>query len=142
MLYETLKVIHILAVISWMAGLLYLPRIFVYHARVEPGGEISETFKKMERRLLKFIMNPAMLVSWIFGIAIAVKAGFLLDFWFILKLGCVVLLTVVHMKMAKHVRSFAQNTNKKSRTYFRFFNEIPTLLMVFIVILVVFKPFL
>ena len=136
-----IKVIHLLAVISWMAGLLYLPRLFVYHAGVAIGSEASETFKIMERRLLKAIMTPAMIVTWIAGLALAIRTGAFAEGWFHAKLVAVLLLSASHGLMARHVRQFAADRNLKSSLYFRVLNEVPTLLMVAAVILVVVKPF-
>lgn len=139
--YLSFVVIHVLAVISWMAGLLYLPRLFVYHCRAEPGSETSELFKIMERRLLWAIMYPAMIVSWIFGLASAWAAGLLGDGWFHAKLGLAVLLTGNHILMAKWRIDFAEDRNPRSERFYRIANEIPTLLMIGMVILVIVKPF-
>lgn len=144
MTYEWVKVVHLLAVISWMAGLLYLPRLMVYHADAAEGGELSETLKVMERRLLKAIMTPAMIVSWIFGIWLGVLQGLWseLPFWFVLKLILVVAMSAAHFWLAGQVKHFAADENVKSARVFRFINEVPTLLMIAIVCLVVVKPFL
>ncbi len=136
-----IKVVHILAVISWMAGLLYLPRLFVYHAAVAAGSEASETFKIMERRLLKAIMTPAMIVAWIAGLTLAFRTAAFGEGWFHAKFLAVVLLSGSHGLMARHVRQFAADQNPKTSTYFRILNEVPTLLMIAAVILVVVKPF-
>ncbi len=143
-LYLWLKAAHLIAVISWMAALLYLPRLFVYHCDAEAGSDKSETFKVMERRLLRAIMTPAMLIAWALGIALAVESG--LDYlsgtyWFWMKLVLVVCLSAVHMMLAGHVKAFAADRNEKSTTYFRVLNEVPTVLMIGIVILVVVKAF-
>lgn len=141
-MYEFLKALHIIAIISWMAGLLYLPRLFVYHVKAETGSHLSETLKVMERRLLRIIMNPAMLVAWILGLYLVYAAvDMKTDIWFHIKLLLVIFLTVSHMMMAKYRKAFEADNNKKSEKFFRIFNEIPTLLMIFIVILVVMKPF-
>lgn len=138
--YLWLKAIHIIAVISWMAGLLYLPRLFVYHAEAAVGSELSETLKIMERRLLRAIMNPAMLVSLIAG-------GFLLvdqDFsegWLHVKLASVTGLILMHMMMGKWRKSFEADKNTHSHKFFRYANEGPTLLMIIIVVMAVVKPF-
>ena len=141
-MYEWLKVLHILAVISWMAGLLYLPRLFVYHAGSLIGSEQDDTFKIMERRLLKAIMRPASVVSLLSGLGLIYLAGFgFNDIWLLLKLVAVVLMFGVHGKLERHTREFAQGLRIKSSKYFRFLNEVPTVLMILIVILVVVKPF-
>ena len=139
-IYLTLKTVHILAVISWMAGLLYLPRLFVYHAEVEAGSASSELFKVMERRLLKAIMTPAMIVAWIAGLALAKIIGAFHEGWFHGKLLAIVIMTVAHFVLAHHVTSFARDENDRSHRYFRVINEIPTILMIIAVALVIFKP--
>lgn len=140
-MYEWVKALHVLAIISWMAGLLYLPRLFVYHAGAEVGSAQSETFKIMERRLLKAIMTPAMAVSWATGLYLAWSAGFFASGWFHGKLLAVVAMSAIHGLLVRHVRVFAADANLKSHRYFRVLNEAPTLLMVGIVILVIVKPF-
>jgi len=144
MSYEWLKVVHLLAVISWMAGLLYLPRLMVYHANAGNGGELSQTLKIMERRLLKAIMTPAMIVSWVFGIWLGVLQGLWSDLplWFVLKLVLVLAMTVAHFWLAGQVRIFAADKNIRAAKTFRIANEVPTVLMIGIVCLVVVKPFL
>ena len=141
MLYLWIKVLHVLAVISWMAGLLYLPRLFVYHANVAKGSETSETFKIMERRLLKAIMTPAMIVAWIAGLWLAYESHAFSQGWFHGKLLLVLVMSAVHGLLAVHVKRFARDENVKASRYFRILNEAPTLLMVGIVILVIVKPF-
>ena len=144
MFYLTIKALHILAIISWMAGLLYLPRLFIYHVKAEKGSVQSETFKVMEYRLLRIIMNPAMLVSWGLGLYLAFGLDVVnmsADIWFHIKLLLVIGLTAVHMMMARFRKDFAADKNQRSETYFRVFNEIPTVLMILIVFLVVLKPF-
>lgn len=136
-----IKVLHVLAIISWMAGLLYLPRLFVYHACVEKGSATSELFKVMERRLLRYIMTPAMLVAWATGLYLAVISGYFSQGWFHLKLVMVLAMSASHGVMARHVRLFAGDMNDKSQKYFRVFNEIPTILMIVIVIAVIVRPF-
>ena len=136
-----LKALHIMAVISWMAGLFYLPRLMVYHANAEIGSSQSETFKIMERRLLKAIMTPAMIASWVFGLSAAYSYGFFSDGWLHAKLVIVFFLSGFHGRLAGHVRAFAQDENSHSARYYRIINEVPTLAMVAIVILVVMKPF-
>ena len=144
MTYEWVKVIHLLAVISWMAGLLYLPRLMVYHADAGKGGELSETLKVMERRLLKAIMTPAMIVSWIFGIWLGALQGLWseLPFWFVSKVVLVLAMSVAHFWLAGQVRIFAADKNVRAAKTFRIANEVPTVLMVGIVYLVIVKPFL
>ena len=141
MLYDWLKALHIIAVISWMAGMLYLPRLFVYHADVPPGSERSGMLKVMERRLLKAIINPAMAATWVLGIALAWMSGFYAAPWLWLKFALVFGLSGVHGHLAKAVRLFAEDQNTRSSRYWRVMNEVPTLLMIAIVILVVVKPF-
>jgi putative membrane protein len=136
-----IKALHILAVISWMAGMLYLPRLFVYHTGAARGSEASETFKTMERRLLKGIMNPAMIVTWLSGLYIAYAFGYFRAPWLHAKLGLVVLLSAFHGYLVGRVRAFAEDRNDKSQRFYRFINEVPTLLMIVIVVLVVVKPF-
>lgn len=142
-MYEWIKVLHLIAVFSWMAGLLYLPRLFVYHCDADIGSDKSETFKVMERRLLKAIMTPAMAVAWIAGIYLLIDGEWLFsgDFWIYIKLACVVLMSGFHEMLAKHYRNFQADKNIKSTKYFRLINEVPTLLMIIIVIMVIVKPF-
>ena len=140
-MYLGLKALHIVAVISWMAGLLYLPRLFVYHCAAEKGSRHSETFKVMEHRLLRFIMNPAMFVVWITGPVLAWQLGVHKDGWFIAKLGLVVLLTIFHHALGYWRKDFAEDRNVQDARFYRIANEVPTVLMIGIVILVVVKPF-
>ena len=141
-IYDLIQALHIIAVISWMAGMLYLPRLFVYHVDAKAGSELSETFKIMERRLLKFIMNPAMIATYVFGIAlIALQPVYLQTGWLYGKLALVLLLSGVHGFFAASVRRFASDQNKRSSTFWRWMNEAPTVLMIGIVLLVVLKPF-
>jgi len=135
------KALHITAIIAWMAALLYMPRLFVYHSKVAAGTEASETFKIMERRLLKAIMTPAMVASLLFGISLGVVQAQWTESWLHLKTLLVVALAVSHMIMARYVRQFAEDHRPGSETWFRWFNEVPTLLLLGIVFLVVFKPF-
>jgi protoporphyrinogen IX oxidase len=140
--YGIVKGFHVISVIAWMAGLLYLPRLFVYHTGVEAGSETSETFKIMERRLLRVIMNPAMIATWIFGLTLIVLTpGWMEQGWLHAKLLLVVLMTVAHMAMARWRRAFAEDRNTHTHKYFRVMNEVPTLMMVVIVFLVILKPF-
>ena len=140
-IYRWILVLHILAIIAWMAGLLYLPRLFVYHAGAAPGGELSETLKVMERRLLRGIMNPAMIASWVFGLALATLHDYWIEGWLHGKLALVVLLSGLHMVMARWRRLFAEDRNPHSARFYRAMNEAPTLLLIGIVVLVVVKPF-
>ena len=141
--YDWTKALHIISVITWMAGIFYLPRLFVYHASTEVGSEKSEIFKIMERRLLKGIMNPSMIAAWIFGLWLAFVHGIWTPdaIWLHIKFLLVSLMTAYHMVCGRYVKVFAADENQKSHVYYRYFNEIPTLLMIAIVILVVVKPF-
>lgn len=139
--YPWIKAAHVIAVISWMAGMLYLPRLFVYHVAAEKGSVQSETFKTMERRLLRAIINPAMIVTWVLGLWLAWKGFGFSGGWLHAKLAAVVLLSAVHGYLSGAVRRFANDRNEKSARHWRLVNEIPTVLMVVIVILVVVKPF-
>ncbi|MGK6315094.1 protoporphyrinogen oxidase HemJ [Neorhizobium sp. DT-125] len=136
-----IKAFHVIAVISWMAGLLYMPRLFIYHSDAEPGSAQSETFKMMEQRLLKIIMNPAMMITWVLGLFLAWNVYEFQGGWLHAKIGLVVLLTMVHVLFSRAVRNFAADGPRKSPRYWRMMNEIPTLLMIGIVILVIVKPF-
>ncbi|AXK82414.1 protoporphyrinogen oxidase HemJ [Pseudolabrys taiwanensis] len=140
-MYEWLKALHIIAVISWMAGLLYLPRLFVYHAAAEPGSAQSETFKVMERRLLKAIMGPAMGVTWVLGIVLAIQGHWFVAGWLHAKIALVVAMSVMHGLFGRWANDFAADRNRRSQKFYRIANEIPTVLMILIVILVVVKPF-
>jgi putative membrane protein len=124
-----------------MAGLLYLPRLFVYHAAAAAGSEQSETFKTMERRLLRFIMTPAMIATWLFGLALMFTGGWLMAGWLHVKLVLVLLMTLVHGLMSHWQADFQHDRNRRTQKFFRIANEIPTLLMIAIVILAVVKPF-
>ena len=141
MLYLWLKALHIVAVISWMAGMLYLPRLFVYHAAATPGSEQSETFKVMERRLFKVIMTPAMTVTWLAGIVLVFQGGWFAAGWFHLKLVLVIAMTVMHGLFGHWANEFAYDRNRHSQKFFRIANEIPTVLLIAIVILATVKPF-
>ena len=141
--YFWVKALHIISVVAWMAGLLYLPRLFVYHAGVAANSETSQTFKVMERRLLRAIMTPAMIATYVFGILLAATPG-AVDWherWFIAKLFLVAGLTVIHFTLANWQRGFAADRNRHSARFYRIVNEVPTLLMVLIIILVVVRPF-
>ena len=143
--YLLFKSIHLIAVISWMAGLLYLPRIFVYHSEAVQNNkseDLMETFKVMERRLLVYIMNPAMIVSWIFGVLLVHTIGVdnFGSIWLQLKLVFVIILTIYHFFLFQCVRKFAENNNTYSSKFYRIINEIPTVLLIGVVLVVVFKP--
>jgi protoporphyrinogen IX oxidase len=139
--YPWLKAFHVIAVMSWMAGMLYLPRLFVYHCDTEPGSLQSETFKVMERRLLRGIINPAMVVSWALGLWMVYDGGWLSAHWLHAKLLLVVALSGIHGMLARWTADFAADRNRHAGRFFRIINEIPAVLMVGIVILVVIKPF-
>lgn len=136
-----MKAFHVIAIIAWMAGLLYLPRLFVYHVSAETGSDKSETFKVMEYRLLKYIMNPAMLASWALGLWVAYAQNQFSDPWLHAKLTLVVFLTIFHMMLGKWRKDFASDTNTRSEKFYRIINEVPTILMIAILILVIVKPF-
>ena len=139
--YLWVKAVHVIAVISWMAGMLYLPRLFVYHAEVGPGSPQSETFKVMEKRLLRAIINPAMIATWLAGLWLAWKGLGFMGGWLHAKIGLVVLMSGLHGYLSAAVRKFSEDRNDKSARHWRIVNEIPTLLMIVIVILVIVKPF-
>ena len=143
--YLLFKSIHLIAVISWMAGLLYLPRIFVYHSEAVENNKSEDlmfTFKIMERRLFIYIMNPAMIVSWIFGILLIHTIGVdnFGSIWFQLKLVFIIILTIYHFFLFQCLRKFVENTNTYSPKFYRIINEIPTVLLIGIILVVVFKP--
>src|ERR1041385_5475102 len=140
-LYLWLKALHVIAVIAWMAGMLYLPRLFVYHCEAEVGSKQSETFKVMERRLLRAIVNPAMIATWVLGLWLAVEGGFLKAGWLHAKILLVVILSGIHGFYARCVREFAEDRNTRPQRFFRIINEVPTLVMIAVVVLVVVKPF-
>ncbi len=145
-LYLWLKAVHIIAVIAWMAGMLYLPRLFVYHCQAEPGSRQSETFKVMERRLLQVIINPAMVVVWAVGLWLAWEGpdprfGWFASGWLLAKLVLVLGLSAVHGLLSAWVREFGADQNRHSEKFYRIINEVPTMLMIAIVLLVVLKPF-
>lgn len=140
-MYDWLKAFHIISVIAWMAGMLYLPRLFVYHCEAEPGSKQSETFKVMERRLLKAIINPAMIATWVFGLWLAWEGGWFKAGWLHGKLALVLMLSALHGLLARCVKDFAADKNRHSQKFYRIINEVPAILMVGIVILVVVKPF-
>lgn len=140
-LYLWIKALHVVSIIAWMAGMLYLPRLFVYHCSAAVGSIQSETFKIMERRLLRAIMTPAMVVAWLTGLYLVWTSGYYMAGWFHLKLLMVLVLSGLHGKMSAVVRTFAEDRNDKRDTYYRVLNEIPTLAMIIIVVAVVVKPF-
>jgi putative membrane protein len=140
-MYEWIKALHVIAVIAWMAGMLYLPRLFVYHCESETGSKQSETFKVMERRLLKAIMNPAMIVTWLAGLTLAWAGHWFSAGWLHGKLLLVLVLSGIHGFFSRCVRDFAADRNTRSQRFYRIINEVPTISMIGIVILVVVKPF-
>ena len=140
-MYVWIKALHVMAVIAWMAGMLYLPRLFVYHCEAEIGSKQSETFKVMERRLLKAIINPAMMVTWAAGLYLAWAGHWFSAPWLDGKLVLVLVLSGVHGFFARYVKDFAADRNSRSQKFYRIINEVPTLLMICIVILAVVKPF-
>jgi putative membrane protein len=139
--YDWVKAFHIVAVIAWMAGIFYLPRLFVYHADADTGSDKSETFKLMERRLYNAIMTPAMVAVWFFGIVLATSAGFWSAHWLMAKLVFVIAMTGLHVWLGRRLREFAEDRNTRTARTYRIVNEVPTLLVIIIVVLVVVKPF-
>ena len=140
-MYLWIKAAHVIAVIAWMAGMLYLPRLFVYHCDAPVGSPQSETFKVMERRLLKAIINPAMIATWILGLWLAWEGAWYRAPWLHAKLLLVLLMSGLHGFLSRCLRDFATDKNRYSAKFFRVINEIPTILMILIVILVIVKPF-
>ena len=140
-LYLFFKSLHLIAVISWMAGLLYLPRIFVYHSEANDDSQ-KEVFKIMERKLYNYIMMPAMLLSWIFGLALIHSIGFssFSELWMQIKIILVVILTFYHFSLGKYLNDFALDSNQKTSKFFRIYNEIPTIILIIVVFLAIFKP--
>ena len=140
-LYLLFKSLHLIAVISWMAGLLYLPRIFVYHSESTHESQ-KDVFKTMERKLYNYIMMPAMLLSWLFGILLIHSLGFTVfnELWMKIKIILVVILTYYHFLLGKYLNDFAINDNKKSSKFYRIINEVPTIILIVVVFVVVFKP--
>ena len=140
-LYLLFKSLHLVAVISWMAGLLYLPRIFVYHSEADHESQ-KNVFKIMERKLYNYIMMPAMLLSWLFGILLIHSLGFAIfaEFWMQIKTISVIILTYYHFLLGKYLNDFAINDNKKSSKFYRIINEVPTIILIVVVFVVVFKP--
>ena len=140
-LYLLFKSLHLIAVISWMAGLLYLPRIFVYHSEADHESQ-KVVFKTMERKLYNYIMMPAMLLSWIFGILLIHSIGFsvFLELWMQIKTIAVIILTIYHFSLGSFLNDFAIDDNNKSSKFFRIYNEIPTIILIVVVFVVIFKP--
>ena len=136
-----IKAFHVISVIAWMSGMFYLPRLFVYHTETAPGSAESERFKVMERRLLRAIINPAMVAAWVFGLTLAWLTGVYDERWFQAKVALVLIMSGLHGYLAGRVRAFAQDRNDKPARFYRILNEVPPLLMVFIVILVIVQPF-
>ena len=136
-----LKAFHVIAAIAWMAGMLYLPRLFVYHCKAEVGSKQSETFKLMERRLLRAIINPAMIATWVLGLWLAFDQGYFRSGWLHGKLVLVLALSALHGLFSRWVRDFATDRNTHSQRFYRIINEVPAVLMIGIVILVIVKPF-
>jgi protoporphyrinogen IX oxidase len=141
MLYLWLKAFHVISVIAWMAGMLYLPRLFVYHCDTEPHSPQSETFKTMERRLLKVIVNPAMIATWVLGLVLVTMGGFEKSLWMQIKFALVIVMSALHGLNVRWMKDFAADRNKHTARFYRIMNEVPALLMVGMVILVIVKPF-
>ena len=139
--YLLFKSLHLIAVISWMAGLLYLPRIFVYHSEAKHDSQ-KEVFKIMERRLYNYIMMPAMIISWVVGILLLHNLGFsvLFELWMVIKIILVTILTYYHLTLGKYLNDFSIDNNQKSSIFFRIYNEIPTIILIVVIFVVVFKP--
>jgi protoporphyrinogen IX oxidase len=136
-----LKALHVMAVMAWMAGMFYLPRLFVYHVEAKPKSEMTTTFEVMEERLLKIIMRPALIVVWLTGLVLVIKQGQHMQGWFMAKFALVIAMTAMHGMMAKWRKDLANGTNTKDSRFFRMANEVPTVLMAGIVIFVIVKPF-
>lgn len=139
--YHWLEAFHIISVIMWMAGMLYLPRLYVYHATANAGSENDNLLQIMEKRLLRYIINPAMLSSFGFGIVLMIIREAYREGWFHVKALAVILMLIIHMLLAKYRKDFEKNANKKTHVYFRILNEVVTVLIIIIVIMVVVKPF-
>ena len=139
--YLLFKSLHLIAVISWMAGLLYLPRIFVYHSEASHDSQ-KQVFKTMERKLYNYIMMPAMLLSWLFGILLIYNLGFNIfkELWMQIKIVSVLILTHYHFKLGRYLQDFATDNNHKSSRFYRVINEVPTIILIVVVLVVVFKP--
>ena len=142
MSYEWIKALHVISMVAWMAGMFYLPRLYVYHVDATAGSELSETLKVMERRLLRAIINPAMISTFIFGIWMLVLVpDYLSEPWMHVKLACIVIMTAFHGGLARWRRQFAADANPHSERFYRIANEVPTILLIVIVIMVIVKPF-
>jgi putative membrane protein len=139
--YLWIKALHVIAMVAWMAGMLYLPRLFVYHAAAQQGSDVALTLEVMERRLMRFIMLPALLVTWLSGVALAIEAGFFNTEWLQVKLLLVVALTALHGYFALVRKTFVARTNRRQPRFYRMINEVPTVLLIAIVVLVITKPF-
>ena len=142
-LYPWTKALHVIAVIAWMAGMFYLPRLYVYHCELRPGSAESERFKVMERRLLKQIINPAMIATWTLGVLLVLTPG-IIDWsagWWHIKLGAVVLLSGLHGALSRWRRDFLEDRNLRTQRFYRIANEVPTLLVIIIVVMVIVRPF-
>lgn len=140
-MYEWVKAAHVISVIAWMAGMLYLPRLFVYHADAPRGSDRSEMLKVMERRLLRAIINPAMMATWVFGLWLVWLGQWWTQPWFMAKFALVMILSGVHGALSKWRRDFERDANTRPARFYRMVNEVPTVLMIGIVILVIVKPF-
>ena len=140
-LYLLFKSLHLIAVISWMAGLLYLPRIFVYHSETNDTSQ-KTVFKTMERKLYNYIMMPAMMLSWLFGILLIHSLGFSVfgELWMQIKIISVVIMTFYHFSLGKYLNDFAIDNNQKTSKFFRIYNEIPTVILIVVIFVVIFKP--
>ena len=136
-----IKSAHVISVIAWMAALLYLPRLFIYHCDAEIGSEKSETFKIMERRLMKAIATPSMIGTWVFGLWIAALYDVWAEPWFLLKFVCIIAITGIQLAYIGYVKAFAEDRNEKSQRFYRIINEVPAVLMIIIVIMAIVKPF-
>lgn len=139
--YLWVKALHLIAVMAWMAGMLYLPRLYVYHCEAEPGSAQSETFKVMERRLLRAIINPAMIAAWVLGLMLVTHLEAWLEPWMLAKFALVIAMSAMHGSLSRWRRDFEKDQNRHSATFYRVMNEVPTLLMIGIVILVIVQPF-
>jgi putative membrane protein len=139
--YLWVKALHVIAIIAWMAGMLYLPRLYVYHCAAEPGSAQSETFKVMERRLLRAILNPAMILAWVLGLALVAHLDAWAEAWMHAKFAGVIALSTLHGFLARWRRQFAADANRHEARFYRLMNEVPTVLMIAIVVLVVVRPF-
>lgn len=140
--YNWIKALHVIAIIAWMAGMLYLPRLFVYHAEAEAGSDKSETFKIMERRLLRFIMNPAMVAAWVFGgLMLYAMPDLLSQGWMHVKLTGIIAMTIIHHIFGYWRKVFDRDENKKTAKFYKVWNEVPTFIMIIIVVMAVAEPF-